>query len=334
MKPVEKGASMLKRRTFQSIVIASCCTTGRFNANAQSSYPNKPIRIIVAIGAGGVLDVLTRTVTDRVAASLGRPFVIENRGGAGGNIGMEAVARATPDGYTLLVNGPSSAINPTLYKKLGFDPLKDLTPVAMLASGPFAVFVSGTLPVKNVVEFIAYAKASPGKLNYASIGAGSAAHLSSVMFTSAVGIEMTHVPYKAVQQAVADLVAGNVHLVFNAYPPLAPLLQDNKLRLLGFASAQRLAGLPNIPTLSETGLPGFTAGGWYIVAAPAGTPREIQQKLNLEFMRALKTPEVAAAVVKLGWEPLVLNLDDTKGFFLNEVEKWGRAVKASGTVAD
>ncbi|MDB5965678.1 MAG: Tricarboxylate transport protein TctC [Polaromonas sp.] len=323
---------MLQRRLFNALMPAAVMACG-VKAHAQS-YAARPIRIIIPIGAGGVLDVLTRVVTDRVQQSLGQGFVIENRGGAGGNIGMEAVAHAAPDGYTLLVNGPSMAINPSLYRKLAFDPVKDLVPVAMLGSGPFAVFVSGRLPVKNVAEFIAYAKSAPGKLNYASIGAGSAAHLSSVLFCTAAGIDMTHVPYKAIQQAVADLVSGSVHMVFNAYPPLAPLLQDGKLKLLGFASPRRLSALPEVPTLAESGLPGFEAGGWYIAAVPAGTPRDIQQRLNTEFVRALKQPDVAAAVVKLGWEPLTLGLDETQRFFGREVEKWGSAVRASGASAE
>ena len=325
---------MIPRRQFHAYTIGAALGGLAGTARAQAGYRIKPIRIIIPIGAGGVLDVLTRTITDRVATTLGQGFVIENRGGAGGNIGMEAVARSAPDGYTLMVNGPSSAINPALYKNLSFDPVKDLVPVVMLCTGPFAVFVSGTLPVNNVAEFIAYAKAAPGKLNYASIGAGSAAHLSSVMFSTAAGIEMTHVPYKAIQSAVADLVTGSVHVVFNAYPPLAPLLQDKKLKLLGFASARRLTAWPSIPTLAETGLPGFEAGGWYVVSVPAGTPREIQRRLNAEFVQALRQPDLAAAVVKLGWEPLTLGLEESQAYFAREVDKWGRAVRASGATAE
>ena len=324
---------MRRRHFLDSLALATAAAGYGLTAQAQS-YPTRPIRIIIPIGAGGVADSMTRIVTDKVGPALGQAFVIENRGGAGGNIGMEAVARAAPDGYTLLLNGPSTAINGALYKKLNFDPMKDLIPVAMITSASFAVFVSGKLPVKNVAEFIAYAKASPDKLNYASIGAGSAAHLSSLLFTSAAGIEMTHVPYKAIQTAVPDLVSGSVHMVFNAYPPLAPLLQDNRLKLLGFASQKRLSGLPDIPTLSETGLPGFEAGGWYIVAVPAATPRDIQQLLNNEFVRALNLPEVSATLVKLGLEPLALGLDETQRFFAKEVEKWGRAVKASGATEE
>jgi len=322
------------RRNFLNTLAGTTLAAGIPTAgNAQNQpYPNKPIKVILPIGAGGVADLLMRLITDKI--SIGQPFVLENRPGAGGNIGMDAVARAAPDGYTLLMNGPSSAINAALYKKLTFDPVKDFIPVSMVATAPFAVFISGKLPVTNLTQFIAYAKANPGKLNYASIGAGSAGHLSAVLFTAAAGIDMVHVPYRSIQAASVDLVAGSVQLVFNAYPPLAQLLQGDKLRLLGFSSLKRLQSYPDVPTLSESGLPGFETGGWYLFAVPAGTPREIVQLLNAEFVRAIKLPEVSEGILKAGFVPLALGLEETNRFFLKEVDNWGRAVKASGAQAD
>lgn len=324
---------MLRYRFLEALALAAAIAAYGLAAQAQT-YPARPIRIILPIGAGGVADPMVRLLGDRIAPSLGQGFILDHRPGAGGNIGMEAVARSAPDGYTLLLNGPGTAINPTLYRKLSFDPLKDLVPVAMIAGATFAVFVSGKLPVRNVAEFIAYAKTRPGKLNYASVGVGTAAHLSSVLFSLAAGLEMIHVPYKSIQQAVPDLVSGNVHMVFNAYPPLAPMLQDDRLKLLGFAALKRMSGYPAIPLLAETGLPGFEASGWYLLAVPAGTPLEIQQRLNTEFARALNHPETRDALIKLGLEPMPMGLEDTQSYFAKEVEKWGRAVKASGASAD
>ncbi len=332
----------MDRRHFVGAIGATAAASAvPFSALAQSGsggaaqgYPNKPVRMILPIGAGGVADAIMRVVTDKVTQSNGAAYVLDNRAGAGGNIGMDLAARAAPDGYTLLYNGPSFAINPWLYKKLSFDPVKDFVPVAVLGIAPFAVFITGKLPVNNLSEFIAYAKANPGKLNYASIGAGSAAHLSSVMFTSAAGIEMIHVPYKNVQQASVDLVAGGVHLMFNSYPPLSPMIEGGRLKMLGFSSARRLPAYPDIPTLSESGLPGFESGGWYIVAVPAGTPREIQQRINTDFNKAIALPEVRDAVTKLGFDLPVMSLEETQKFYAREYEKWGKAVRTSGATAD
>ncbi len=320
------------RRNFL-ISMAATATAGGFGLTAYAqAYPARPMRVILPIGAGGVADLLMRLITEKM--NLGQPFVLDNRPGAGGNIGMEAVARASPDGYTLLLNGPSLAINGSLYKKLPFDPVKDFIPVGMVGTAPFAVFITGKLAAKNLTEFIAYAKANPGKLNYASIGTGSAGHLSGVMFCAAAGLDMVHVPYKSVQAASVDLVAGSIHLIFNAYPPLSPMLPDGKLKLLGFSSPKRLQGYPDVPTLAETGLPGFETGGWYLFAVPAGTPRDIQQRLNAEFVRATNLPEVSSGIIKAGFEPLPLGLDDTNRFLLKEIDQWGRAVKAAGATAE
>src|SRR5207248_4335876 len=206
-------------------------------ALAHAQFPQKPIRIIIGLGAGGVADGMTRTITDKVTPSLGQPFVLENRPGAGGNIAMEAVIKSPPDGHVLLLIGPALVINPALYPNLAFDPLKDLVTVSPVAIAPFALFASGMLPVSNVGELISLARSRPGKMNYASVGAGTAGHLAAVLFSAAAGLEMQHVPYRSIQLAIPDLVSGDVQLVFNAYPPLAPMAQSGKLKLLGFSSA-------------------------------------------------------------------------------------------------
>jgi len=301
-------------------------------AAAHAQFPQKPIRIIIGLGAGGVADGMTRTITDKITPSLGQPFVLENRPGAGGNIAMEAVIKAPPDGHVLLLIGPALVINPALYTNLGFDPLKDLTSVTTIAIAPFALFASAALPVSNVGELIAYGKQK--KMNFASVGAGTAGHLAAVMFGAAAGLELTHVPYRSIQMAIPDLVQGDVQFVFNAYPPLAPMAQAGKLKLLGFSSPKRLRAHPEIPTLAETGLPGFEVGGWYAVLASAQTPKEVMTRLNGEFTRALALPDVSAAIEKMGFEAAPMSLAESHRFVVSEAEKWARSVKLSGAKAE
>ena len=309
------------------LALALCAAT-----LAQAQYPQKPIRILIAFGAGGASDAMARTLTDRITPSLGQPFVLENRPGAGGNIAMDAVAKAPADGYLLVLIGPALVINPALYSSLSFDPQKDLAPVATLAIAPFALFASATLPIANVGDLVAYGKQR--KMNYASVGVGTAGHLAGVMFGSAAGLDLTHVPYKSIQLAVPDLVSGDVQFVFNAYPSLAPMAQAGKLRLLGFSSPKRLRKYPDIPTLDETGLPGFDVGGWYMILAPATTPRDVIARLNAEFNRALKEPAVGEAIEKMGFEPAPMTLEESRRFVAGESEKWTRSVRLSGAKAE
>ena len=322
----------MRRILIHALLTLGLLATGAA-ARAQS-YPSKPIRLLIAFGAGGAADIVTRVLTDKMAPSLGQPFVLENRPGAGGNLAMEAVAKAPPDGYTLLFIGPAVAINGTLYKNLPFDPLKDLVHVSLIGWGPYALFVNSALPVHNVAELVAYAKSKPGQLNYASVGVGTGGHLAAVLFAMAAGVEMTHVPYKSIQQAATDLVSGQVHLVFNAYPPLAQFQQSGKLRLLGFSGTKRLAEYPNVPTVAESGLPGFEATGWYGVFAPARVPRELLVRLNTEIVNALRQRDVIERIEKVGFEVSPQTPDEAVRFVNAEAEKWGRAVKASGATAD
>jgi tripartite-type tricarboxylate transporter receptor subunit TctC len=245
---------------------------------------------------------------------------------------MDAVAKAAPDGYLLVLAGPALVINPALYSSLSFDPQKDLAPVATLAIAPFALFASATLPVNNVGDLVALGRTR--KMNYASVGPGTAGHLAAVLFGAAAGIELTHVPYRSIQLAVPDLVSGDVQFVFNAYSPLAPMVQAGKLKLLGFSSPQRLRKYPDIPTLGETGLPGFDVGGWYIILAPGATPKEVLARLNAEFNRALKEPTVGEAIEKMGFEPAPMTLGEAARFVAQESAKWRRSVALSGAKAD
>jgi tripartite-type tricarboxylate transporter receptor subunit TctC len=304
------------------------------DAHAQS-FPNRPIRLYTTFTAGGQADILARLVTDRVSAGLGQPVIVEPKPGAGGNIAMEAVAKATPDGYSMVFGTPAVAINGTLYRGMSFDPVKDLTPLSLAAWGPYAVYVSTKIPVNSVGDLIAYAKANPGKLNYASVGVGSGTHLAAVLFTLAAGIDMVHIPYKGIQQAAPDLASGQVHLTFNALGPLDSFLEAGTLKLLANSgpSPTPLPAYAKVPTISQT-LPGFEALGWYGFFTAAGAPREAVARLNAEIVKAVREPEIWDRIVKLGLVPAPQSLAEARQFVDKEAEKWGRAVKASGAVAE
>jgi tripartite-type tricarboxylate transporter receptor subunit TctC len=302
-------------------------------ASAQP-YPAKPIRLLLTFSSGGQADILARTVSEKMRASLGQPIVIEPKPGAGGNLAMEATAKAPPDGYTLVFGTPAVAINGRLYKQLGYDPLKDLAPLSLAAWGPYVVYASGTLPVNSMSELIAYAKAKPGELNYASVGVGSGTHLATVLFTLAAGVQMTHVPYKGIQQVAPDLVSGSVHLTFNALGPLAQFVSSGRVKMLATTAPRRVPQLPDVPTLAESGVPGFEAAGWYGFFATAGTPRDVLQKLNSSIVGAVSDREISERIEKMGLVPSPQSLDEASRFVAAEAEKWGRAVAASGATAE
>jgi tripartite-type tricarboxylate transporter receptor subunit TctC len=243
------------------------------------------------------------------------------------------VAKAPPDGYTLVFGTPAVAINGKLYKQLGYDPLKELAPISLAAWGPYVVYASGTLPVNSMAELIAYAKAKPGELNYASVGVGSGTHLAAVLFTLAAGVQMTHVPYKGIQQVAPDLVSGAVHLTFNAFGPLAQFVQGGRVKMLATTASRRLPQLADLPPIAET-IPTFEAAGWYGFFTTAGTPREVLQRLNTEVVKALNDRELAERIEKMGLVPSPQTLEDAARFVAAEAEKWGRAVAASGASAE
>jgi len=298
------------------------------------SYPSKPIRLLLTFSSGGQADILARTVAEKMRTTLGQPIVIEPKPGAGGNLAMEATAKAPPDGYTLVFGTPAVAINGKLYRLLAYDPLKDLAPISLAAWGPYVVYASGALPVNSMSELIAYARAKPGELNYASVGVGSGTHLAAVLFTLAAGVQMTHVPYKGIQQVAPDLVSGAVHLTFNALGPLAQFVSSGRVKMLATTGARRIPSLPEVPTLAESGLTGFEAAGWYGFFTTAGTPREVLQKLNSEIVKALNDRELAERIDKMGLVPSPQTLEEASRFVATEAEKWGRAVAASGATAE
>ena len=267
-------------------------------------------------------------------STLGQPIVVEPKPGAGGNLAMDATARAPADGYTMVFGTPAVAINGKLYKQLSYDPVKDLVPLSLAAWGPYIVYASSALPANTIGELIAYAKARPKELNYASVGVGSGTHLAAVLFGLAAGIQMTHVPYKGIQQVAPDLAAGYVHLTFNALGPLAPFVQSGRVKMIATTAARRIPSLPDLPTIAESGLPGFEATGWYGFFTTAKTPRPVLERLNAEIVRAVSSPDLSAKIEGMGLVPAPQSLDEAARFVAAEAEKWTRAVRASGTSAE
>ena len=295
-------------------------------------YPAKPVRVVVAFTAGGTTDMLARSVSQQLAQRFKQSFVVDNRPGAGGNIGTENVVRAPADGYTLLVNsvGPIS-INQTLYKKLNYDPLTDLVPVVQIADVPNVLVVHPSLPAKSFDEFVAYAKANPGKLNYSSTGVGTSSHLSGFMLTERIGTQATHIPYKGAD-ALNDLLSGRVQFMFATIPSVMPHIQAGKLRALAVSSARRSRSLPDLPTVAEKGFPGFEAGSWFGFFAPKGTPQDVIAKVNQAVNEAL--PSLQAQMIREGADPVGGTPKQFGDFTRKEYVKWKAVVKASGATVD
>src|SRR5262245_23370123 len=279
-----------------------CLALVAFAARAQE-YPLRPVRLIVPFPPGGGNDIVARAVAQELGKSLGQQFVVDNRAGAGGALGAELAARAPADGYTLFLGGVGShVVNPSLHAKLSYDPIRDFAPVTLIASAPSVLVVNPSLPAANVAEFTALAKASPGKLNYASNGNGSSAQLAAVLYESMASVRMVHVPYKGVAQALGDLLSGEVQLMFGTLVAILPHIKAGRLRALAVTGRSRSALLPEVPTLAESGLPGYEAGSWYGILAPAGTPGGIVERLNAEINAAIQQPEVRERLAAEGAE--------------------------------
>jgi tripartite-type tricarboxylate transporter receptor subunit TctC len=315
----------MKRRA----LLLLCALLAAGSARADD-YPSKSIRLIVPFAAGGAVGAVARVLSTPLSASLGQPVVIDNRGGAGGIIGMDAVAKAAPDGYTLLLAHSGLTYMPGLYKKLPFDPVKDFAGVITAVSGSYVLAVSAQAPFKSVAELIAYAKANPGKLTYGSAGIGSTLHLAAEFFRRAAGIEILHVPYKGAAQATTDLVGGQVQMMFGPLVAIMPLADAGKLRALAVTSARRSALAPNVPTMIESGIPGFEVTGWYGLAAPAGTPKDVIEKLNSETNKALKSAELIEQFRLQGYEPLGGTPDEMNAQIKADAVRWTRIIQDAG----
>ncbi|TMS58443.1 tripartite tricarboxylate transporter substrate binding protein [Imbroritus primus] len=325
----------LRRQLVSALIGAAAFGVAATPAIAADKYPNKPVTIIVPFSAGGTTDILARIVGVKLGETLGETVIIDNRPGAGGNIGAAMVAKAKPDGYTLLMGTVGThAINQTLYPKLNFDPIKDFAPLTRVANLPNLLVVHPSVPAKNVQELIAYAKANPGKLNFGSSGNGSSIHLSGELFKNMTGIDMQHVPYKGSAPAVTDLLGGQISMMFDNMPSAIQHVKSGKLRPLAVTTAKRSPALPNVPTIAESGVKGYEATSWFGLLAPAGTPPAIINRLNADLVKILAMPDVKKQMAEQGAEAYSETPAAFAGFIKSETAKWAKVVKASGAVVD
>ncbi len=299
-----------------------------------AQYPVKPVHLIVPYTAGGGVDVVARHVANALSKRLGQPIVVENKVGAGSNIGSDFVAKSSPDGYTLLMASPANAINMTLYRKMPYETMRDLAPVALVGAVPSVLIVSPQFPPKTIQEVVALAKQKPDAINYGSGGNGTSEHLAAEMFKSVAGIGMTHVPYKGGAAAMTDLIGGRIQLMFINQLGAMAQIKAGKVRVIGVADSRRSAALPDTPTFAEAGYPDMQVSVWWGVMAPAGTPKEVIERLNAETNAALATPELRKSLEDMGARVIGGSPEDFRGFLATEIARWGRAVKASGAVQD
>ena len=304
-------------------------------AGFAAPYPTKTIRFVVPYPAGGPLDAVARLLAQKVSDSVRQPIIVDNKPGAGGNIGADIVAKSPPDGYTLLMGAVAThAINPTLYASIPYDAAKDFIPITQIGSTPNVLVVNPSVPATNVREFIAYAKANPGKLNFGSGSTGSAGHLAGELFKAMAGVEMTHVPYKGAAPAMNDLIGGQVQLMFDNLASSLAQVRAGKIRALAVTTAKRSPLAPDLPTIAESGLPGFDINTWFGLFVPAGTPHDVVERLHDEFTRALASPEVREKMLALGAEPVGSTPSEFAAYIRSEGEKYARIIKASGAKAD
>jgi tripartite-type tricarboxylate transporter receptor subunit TctC len=326
---------MNRRSTIRAIgaAAAACLMTGA--TWAQGKYPDHPVTLVVPSSPGGTTDFTARLIADQLARALGQPVVVDNRPGGAGNIGNQAVARARPDGYTLLVAYSGYQVgNPHLYAKAGWDPVKDFTPVAMLARAPQVLVTRANLPAGTLAELITYAKANPGKLNYASSGNGSIQHIAGELFRQLTGTTITHIPYRGAGPAVQDLLGGQVDLFFTTPAAVVGQVKAGKLKALAVTSPTRLAALPQVPTAVEAGLKGFNLDSWFALYAPAGTPAEVVQQLNTELGRILTAPETRRKADEAGTAVETMSPAQLGEFTRKELDYWGEVIRAAKITAD
>jgi tripartite-type tricarboxylate transporter receptor subunit TctC len=301
---------------------------------SQAAYPEKPITMIVPFPPGGPTDLVARVIGKAMGDSLGQPVIIDNRGGANGNIGAGMAAKAAPDGYTMLYNTSAVALSPALYRNLSYDVTKDLSPVALAAVVPLALVVHPSVPANNVKEFIAYAKANPGRLSYGSAGAGNVTHLGAFQFLQANGLEAVHIPYKGSAPADMDLVAGNIQFLTDTVNSVAAFVKDKRIKMLAVTTGKRMSLFPDVPTLAESGMPGFEVGAWQGLMVPAGTPQPVIDRLNAELRKALANGDVRAKLAQQGAEPLGSSPEEYGAYIRKEIDRCGKVVKQSGVTAE
>ena len=336
---ITKHSANAKRRFGLSILgtlgLVSSLGMGLMASNtamAQAAYPNKPIRLIVTFPTGGAPDTLARLFSEK--AQLGQPIVVDNKPGAGGNIGSDIVAKSAGDGYTIVMGTVGThSINGALYEKMPYDMVKNFTPITLIASTPNLLVVNNDLPVKTVSELITYMKANPNKLSFGSPGIGTSVHMSGELFKSMTGTTMTHVPYKGRQFFIPDLIGGSIQLVFDNMPSALPMAKEGKIRAVAQTGSKRSSAAPDIPTVAET-LPGFEATSWFAMFAPANTPKAVIDRINAEALRVFKLPDVAERLKTLGLDPVLSSPDELAKYQAAEIVKWAKVVKESGAKAE
>lgn len=318
------------RRLILALAGLTLCT-----AAAAQAWPTKPIRLVVPFPAGGGTDIIARETSQRVAMATGWSFVIDNKPGAGGNLGVDAVAKSPADGYTIVIGQTSNlAINPTLHARMPYDSQKDLAPIVLLANAPLVMVTGANSPFKTLADAVNAAKAKPGQINFASPGNGTVAHLTSELFQKAAGIKGQHVPYKGSAQATVDVIGGNVELYMSSVPTLLGQIRQGKMRPLAVTSAKRVDDLPQVPTINESGFKGFDAVTWFGLLAPAGTPKDVVARLNAEFNKALQSPELRKKLGDEGADPAGGTAEQFAALIKDEIPRWGKVVKESGAKVD
>jgi tripartite-type tricarboxylate transporter receptor subunit TctC len=326
---------MSQQMYFSTLLVAGIAAGVSWSgAWAAEAYPTKPIRIIVPVAAGGGTDFTARLIGQKLSDAWGRPVIVDNRPGAAGNLGVEIAAKAIPDGYTLVMPITSFPANPTLYSKLPFDTEKDFSPITLVASAPLLLVVNPNLPVKSVSDLIALAKAKPGQLNYGNSGMGTTAHLAAELFKRTAGIEIINVPYRGGGPAVIDLIAGNIQLYFSTVPAALPQTKAGRLRPIAVTSLKRVPEIGDVPTVAESGLPGFEVLGWFGLFSPAGTPRPVIAKLNTEIVKILQMTDVQEKLSGHGLIPGGNSPEELGAFLRAEIKKWGGLIKEAGIKLD
>jgi len=316
--------------TIRACGAIALCAVGAA-ASAQPVYPVKPIRLVVPFVPGGSTDFIARIMGQKLDEALGQQVIVENRAGAGGNIGLDYVAKSPPDGYTLIFGHVGTfGFGPSLYQKLPYDPVRDFAPIVLFAMVPNMLVVHPSLPARNVKELVALAKARPGRINYGSSGNGSASHLATEYFKLLSKTDITAIPYKGTGPLVTDVIAGEISLTITGVPPLYPHVQSGRLRALGVGSTKRLSLLPDLPTIAEAGVPGYESSTWFGPLAPARTPREIVVRLNAELMKILQRPDIRSRFAAEGVEGLGSTPEEFGAYIKAEIERWGRVIKAAG----
>ncbi len=320
---------------FKTMITAQMVLAAVATDAAAQAYPNKPIRLIVPYAAGGATDLMARSIAQKLGTGLGVQVIVDNRGGAGGNIAAEMAAKAPPDGYTLFFGATGQlVINPALYAKLNFDPMKDFAPIGLVGQLPLFLTVPATSPVNSVAELVAAVRAKPDKFNYGSSGIGGTTHLAMEMLKAHTGMSITHVPYKGTAAAVNDMLGGSLQVMFDAWATTGPHVQSGKLRFLAVSSAARSSFEPKVPTVAESGYPGFDLGVWYALLAPAGTPPDVIARLSAETAKVTAQPELKQIFATMGMEPMTGSADQLGTFMRSEAVKWAKVVRDSGAKAE